>query len=112
MGLSTGAEHLTGGTRSDLELLFLRLCRRHRLPCPEVNRRVDGIEVDFLWRAKRVAVETDGYKFHRGQVSFENDHARDLRLRELGYELIRLSEKQLSGEEERIVELLRRAIAV
>jgi hypothetical protein len=40
-------------TRSELEKLTLRLCRRHRLPRPEVNARVGPYEVDFLWRTNR-----------------------------------------------------------
>jgi len=39
---------LQAPTRSELERHFLRLCRRHRLPQPEVNVRVDPYEVDFL----------------------------------------------------------------
>jgi very-short-patch-repair endonuclease len=106
LGLPTGAENLTKRTRSDLELLFLRLCHRHGLPRPEVNTKIDGIEVDFLWREKRLAVETDGYRYHRGRVTIENDRARDLILRELGYEVIRLSDKQIAEEPERVVRLL------
>ena len=40
--------------RTDLEQLMLALCRRHRLPRPEVNVRVDRYEVDFLWRRERL----------------------------------------------------------
>ena len=39
-------------TRSELEARFLALVRRHRLPQPEVNARVDRFVVDFLWRAR------------------------------------------------------------
>ena len=38
------------GATSSFE--FLEICRRHRLPTPEVNSLVDGIEVDFLWRTQ------------------------------------------------------------
>ncbi len=37
-------------TRSELESQFLGLCRRHRLPLPEVNVRIGSMTVDFLWR--------------------------------------------------------------
>jgi predicted transcriptional regulator of viral defense system len=37
-------------TRSELERRFLRLCRRHRLPAPEVNVPISGFVVDFAWR--------------------------------------------------------------
>ena len=108
LGLPTGAENLTKRTRSDLELLFLRLCRRHGLPRPQVNTEIDGIEVDFLWRENRLAVETDGYRYHRGRVTVENDRARDLILRELGYEVIRFADRQIAEEPERIARLLAR----
>lgn len=93
-------------TRSDLELLFLRLCRRHGLPRPEVNVQIGPFEVDFLWRERRLVVETDGYKYHRGRMSFESDRARDFKLREIGYEVIRLSDRQVADDPERVARLL------
>jgi Transcriptional regulator, AbiEi antitoxin len=51
-------------TRSELEKLMLSLCRRHRLPQPEINARVDPYEVDFLWRDQKVIVETDSWRHH------------------------------------------------
>jgi very-short-patch-repair endonuclease len=94
-------------SRSDLERDFLRLCRRHRLSAPEVNVRVGRYLVDFLWRERRLVVETDSYLYHRGQVAFQDDHERDLNLRALGWEVLRLSEKQLNEEPKRVAEVLR-----
>jgi hypothetical protein len=54
---------------SELELALLAVCRRHRLPSPEVNVMVGPFEVDFLWRRGRLVVETDGYDAHRGRVA-------------------------------------------
>jgi len=88
----------TDRTRSDLERYFLRLCRRHRLPQPEVNVLIDGMTVDFLWRDARLVVETDSYATHGGTVAFEDDRVRDLRLRRLGYAVHHFSELQLEGE--------------
>jgi len=90
-------------TRSDLERDFLRLCRRHGLPAPEVNVRIGRWTVDFLWRAERLAVETDSWLYHRGSVAFEDDHARDLDLRARGYATRRFTASQLYGEPERVV---------
>jgi very-short-patch-repair endonuclease len=98
LGLPLGPDVESDRTRSDLERLFLHLCRRHRLPEPHVNVRVDRFLVDFLWRERRLIVETDGYKYHRGRSAFLSDHDRDLKLRALGYEVIRLSEEQLANE--------------
>jgi very-short-patch-repair endonuclease len=94
-GFRTGLE-AGGRTRSELEHLFLRLCRRHRLPTPEVNVRVGTRIVDFLWREQLVVVETDGYRFHRGAQAFEDDHDRDLELRSLGYDIVRLTYRQVT----------------
>jgi very-short-patch-repair endonuclease len=82
-------------TRSDLERDFLHLCRRHGLPHPEVNVRVGRWTVDFLWRDEHLAVETDSYRWHRGAVAFEDDHARDLDLRRHGYSVRRFTELQV-----------------
>lgn len=83
-GLSLGDGLETDRTRSDVERDFLRLCRRHCIPPPEVNVRVGRWTVDFLWLRQRLAVETDSYRYHRGTVAFEDDHARDLDLRRRG----------------------------
>lgn len=88
----------TDGTRSDLEGDFLRLWRRHRLRSPEVNVPIGRMTVDFLWRAERLVVETDSYATHGGSVAFEDDRARDLELRRLGYEVHRFGELQLERE--------------
>ena len=84
-------------TRSELERRFLALCRRHGVPNPEVNARLDGFLVDFLWRDRRLVVETDGWRYHRGRAAFEDDRARDLRLKVLGYDVLRLTERQLAA---------------
>ena len=66
LGLPLGDGIATDRTRSDLERDFLRLCRRHGLPRPEVNVRIGRWIVDFLWRRERLVVETDSYRWHRG----------------------------------------------
>lgn len=93
----------TDRSRSDLESLFLELCRRHRLPPPEVNVRLGRWEVDFLWRAQRLVVETDSFAYHRGSVAFQEDHARDLDLRQRGFAVRRFSERQLEEQPERVI---------
>lgn len=56
-GYSLGPEAESDGTRSDLELDFLGICRHAELPAPEVNVKVGGWTVDFLWRPERVAAD-------------------------------------------------------
>jgi very-short-patch-repair endonuclease len=103
LGLALG-EIKTDRTRSDLERYFLRLCRRYGLPVPEVNVKIDGMTVDFLWRSRRLVVETDSYVTHGGTIAFEDDRKRDLRLRRLGYSVHRFSERQLEVESAAVIE--------
>jgi very-short-patch-repair endonuclease len=82
-------------TRSELERIFLALCRRHRLPQPEVNARVGPYEVDFLWRDRGLIVETDGYRHHGNRSAFERDRARDAVLQGLGFRVLRFTHRQV-----------------
>ena len=107
LGLPVGNEEKRDRTRSDLERDFLQLCRRHHLPAPEVNVRVDRYLVDFLWRDSRLVVETDGYASHRGRLAFEDDRERDLRLRAIGFEVVRLSSQQVLDEPGHVAAVLR-----
>ena len=111
LGLPLGPNVDSDRTRSDLELLFLRLCRRHGLPEPEVNARIDRFLVDFLWTDRGLIVETDGYKYHRGHAAFLDDHDRTLKLRARGYEVIRLSEEQVADEPAYVAKVLKTLLA-
>jgi len=82
LGLPLGDEIQSDGTRSDLEGDFLRLCRRRGLPAPKVNVPVGP---------------------HRG---------RDLDLRALGFQVIRLSEKQVNDEPRRVAGVVSAALRV
>lgn len=99
----------TDRTRSDLERDFLRLCRRYRLPLPEVNVPVGHMTVDFLWRSAMLVVETDSYVTHGGTIAFEDDRQRDLELRRFGYTVHRFSERQLELDPDAIAEDVARA---
>jgi very-short-patch-repair endonuclease len=100
----------TKRTRSDLELLFLALCDEHRLARPLVNQKVHGYRIDFFWPEKRLAVETDSWEYHRGSVSFEDDHERDLELRAHGVTTRRYTGDQLEGAPQSVAADLRQAL--
>ncbi|MGI9094964.1 MAG: endonuclease domain-containing protein [Thermoleophilaceae bacterium] len=85
-----------GAGSRGLEELFLALCRTHDLPQPLVNTRVAGLEVDFLWPAHRLIVETDGYAAHSRPADFERDHERDARLREAHHKVLRFTYRQMT----------------
>jgi len=100
----------TKRTRSDLELLFLGFCDEYGLPRPLVNRKVHGHRVDFFWPEHRLAVETDSWEYHRGSVSFEDDHGRDLELRAHGITTRRYTGDQLEVAPKRVAADLRAAL--
>jgi very-short-patch-repair endonuclease len=107
LGFPLGQDATPDRTRSELEFQFLQLCARYRLPKPDVNVRIGSLTVDFLWENQRLVVETDGYQYHRGHAAFEDDRSRDLELRALGYEVVRLSYKQVFDEPARVAGGLR-----
>lgn len=96
-------------TRSDLEDDFHAFCRRHGLPRPEVNVKIGRFEVDFVWRDAQVAVETDDFRYHRGSVAFEDDHARDLELRRRGFAVRRFTGRQIEEQPDLVAADLRTA---
>jgi very-short-patch-repair endonuclease len=94
-------------TRTDLEGLFLALARRHRLPQPEVNVRVDRYRVDFLWREECLVVEVDGWESHRTRSVFEADRARDARLSVQGFTVLRFTWRQVEDHPRAVARTVR-----
>jgi very-short-patch-repair endonuclease len=85
-------------TRTELERLFLTLCRSARLPRPEVNVIVHGYEVDFLWRDARLIAETDGRAVHDTAKAFERDRKRDIELTKQGFTVVRFTWRHVKAE--------------
>jgi very-short-patch-repair endonuclease len=110
VGLPIDREFEPDHTRSELERRFLALCRRHRLPKPDVNVRVGEYDVDFLWPERALIAELDGYGTHAGRVAFEADRARDLQLKLRGYEVVRFTWRQLKEEPSAVAAALRKLL--
>jgi very-short-patch-repair endonuclease len=74
--------------RSRLEAKLLPLLTRRGLPIPRVNERVrlagKRYEIGFLWPAQRLAVETDGGRYHGHPVAEARDSSRNRALRAAG----------------------------
>jgi hypothetical protein len=83
-------------TRSELEERFFALCDDHGLPRPASNTRIEGSEVDFVWRDARLIVEVDGYRYHRSPSAFEDDRERDVVLSLAGWRVLRFTWAQLT----------------
>ncbi len=102
-------------TESELEEAFLALCRAHAIPRPEVGvwLAVGGghVKADFLWRAERLVVETDGYRYHAGRRAFERDHRRDNVLQLADWKVRRFTWRQVTGDADLVAATVRAALA-
>lgn len=105
--LPIGHDLVADHTRSELEARFLALVRLRRFPRPEVNARVDRFVVDFLWRLERLIVEVDGWESHGTRSAFEDDRARDARLRLLGFDVLRFTWRQLEDDAPAVAKTIR-----
>lgn len=97
--LARALEHHTAGTtltRSALEERLLAVVQSAGLERPRGNAWVAGLEVDFLFAARRLVVEVDGYRYHRTRSAFERDRERDAILARAGYRVLRFSHRQLT----------------
>jgi very-short-patch-repair endonuclease len=85
--------------RSRMEARLLPLLTEAALPIPETNVRIRAggktYEVDFLWRAEKVVVETDGGRFHDNPAAGSRDSKRNRALARAGYEIPRLGWEDL-----------------
>jgi hypothetical protein len=97
-GLPLEAGRVAERTESDLERDFLAICRRYGVPEPEANVSIARYRVDFLWRASRLVIETDGYVYHRGRQAMRDDNDRDLELELLGYRVVRIDDSRIADD--------------
>jgi predicted transcriptional regulator of viral defense system len=101
--------------RSVLEAPLLAAIVEEGLPRPRCNVALwlggRRIEVDFLWEAQRLVVETDGERAHGTSAAFQRDRWRDQVLGAEGYRVVRVTWQQIAGERDATLARLRRALA-
>jgi very-short-patch-repair endonuclease len=90
-------------TRSPPELLLLKRLRKAGVPHPRANARIHGMEVDLLFPDHRLAVEIDGYAFHRQRPAFEDDRSRGTALAARGIMVLRFTPRQLTKEPDKVL---------
>lgn len=92
----------SAGSTSPLEDEFLRLILAARFPIPEVNAFVQTpggrYRVDFVWRRRRLCIETDGRDSHQRLATKLEDDLRDEHLTAAGFRVVRFSGRQVWGE--------------
>jgi very-short-patch-repair endonuclease len=105
----------TRRTRSELELLFLDMCTRAKLPQPEVNVHLavdrGRLEADFLWRGAGLIMEADSREFHDTDSAFLNDRRREQQLQLAGWRVSHCTWSQVETEPHHLAKTIRRLIA-
>jgi very-short-patch-repair endonuclease len=105
------AEHRTATiTHSELEERFLTLIRSSDLPDPELNVRLCGYEVDFLWRAQHRVIEVDGHAYHSTRHAASRDRRKDNDLEMAGFRVTRFTADQVMDDPEDTLERARRVV--
>lgn len=99
-----------GKLKSPLEAKVVPLLTRRGIPPPLINAPVEianrRIEVDFLWREQRFALEADSRDYHGTAVAFERDRWRDRELMRAGYSVLRVTHHQAEHEAEAVVDAI------
>lgn len=99
-----------GHTREELEHAFRRLIVRHGIAAPVFNDRlvIGGrvLRPDAHWRAARFVVELDSRRWHGTEPGFFRDREKDLAYAEHGLDHLRLTWRQVVGEEARVARIL------
>ena len=111
--LGRPAELTDAEAKSKMERAFLALCRKAPLPLPRVNAWIPlpipagGLEVDFTWPDRRLAVETDSATFHDTTRARRNDPARDRALMLAGWRVARYTWWDVTAEPDRVASEVR-----
>src|SRR4051794_23802564 len=92
--------------RSNGEQRFAAWLRRKKLPLPNFNAELLGIEVDCHWPAHHLVAEIDHRSTHARRKDFETDRIRDGALQAHGLRVIRISEPYDDGLEDDLRRLL------
>jgi hypothetical protein len=100
--------------RSELERRFRKLLKTAPdIPRPSFNALVDGEigthEVDAYWPEDKLAVQLDGFEFHRTRRDRERDAASDADLELAGHRVMRLTWDDAAVHGERTLRRLRLA---
>jgi very-short-patch-repair endonuclease len=94
-------------TRSDAERLLQQLAEQAGLPAPVMNGVIAGMEVDAHWPDQRVAVEIDGYAYHRTRSQLQRDDRKATALAIAGYTLLRFTYADLQDDPAYVIASLR-----
>ncbi len=99
--------HVGELSRSPLEDDFRPWLKRYHLPEPSYNVKLGPYEADVFYRAQRLIVELDGWRYHGTRKAFEDDRERDAYMLAHQIATIRITKRRLLGAPAREAERLR-----
>jgi very-short-patch-repair endonuclease len=103
-------------TQSEMEDLFRRVVRKHRLPSPQQQYPValtEGtIHLDFAYPHAAVGIECDSYAWHMDRAAFERDRVRDMELQARGWVVLRFTWSMLRWRDRYVADQVRLHLAL
>jgi very-short-patch-repair endonuclease len=76
-----------------------------------LNEDLDGMEIDLLSPARKVAVEIDGFHHFNDPAAFRRDRRKDVTLQKLGYLVVRVLADDVTERLEEVLRDINRALA-
>ncbi|WP_328813668.1 type IV toxin-antitoxin system AbiEi family antitoxin domain-containing protein [Rhodococcus sp. NBC_00297] len=102
--------HAATGGESEAERIFLRLLRTFRITGWECAVRSCGYVIDVAFVDRRVAIEIDGWAYHRTAERMAHDAVRQNALVNDGWTILRFTYHRLIREPEAVIAEVRRAL--
>lgn len=90
-------------TQSELQRAMLALIRENGLPEPKTEVPLGAYRVDLYWPEHRLALELDGYEFHKGRKVFRSDRRKDGKLKIKGIDVFRVTEDRIRYEPDELL---------
>lgn len=103
-------DQLEDGTRSEAERLTAGLFRREGIDGWTANLPVCGYLLDFAFTQARLAVEIDGFAFHRDADTFQRDRTKRNALIADGWTVLNFTWADLTERPQQVVEAVRSAL--
>lgn len=108
-----GVGYIPPASGLEADFLALLVAAHVELPEGQVDLGADGWigRVDFYYRRHRLVIEIDSHLHHTARLDAESDASRDRGLRAAGFEVLRITERQLRERPDQVVAVVRGALA-
>lgn len=102
---------LVAGAESEAERILVELLRLHQITGWRLQHAVGGRVIDVAWPTERIAVEVNGWAYHRDRARFEADNAKTAMLAAHGWLTLSFTWRQLTEDPEDCIAQIAAALA-